>query len=121
MRKYAGEALVGAYYTNHYHPDLPFAKNRELKQAYQERFGENTITDMRIPLTYDAVLLFADAVRRAGTTERERIREALAATRGFQGATGTITFDEAGDPRSKEASILRFETDRSVLVQSVAP
>jgi branched-chain amino acid transport system substrate-binding protein len=121
MRKYADEALLGAYYTTHYHPDLPFENNRLLKRLYRERFGVERITDMRIPLTYDAVLLFADALRRAGGTESERVLKALYRTRGFRGATGTIEFCESGDPKSKEASILRFEEGRSVLVQSVAP
>lgn len=121
MRKYAGESVVGAYYTTHYHPDLPFERNRELKRLYSERFGVDRITDMRIPLTYDAVLLFADAVERAGSTKRGSVLEALRGTRGFRGTTGTINFDENGDPQGKEASILRFERDRSVLVLSVAP
>ena len=121
MRTYGGDAVVGAYYTTHYHPDLPFENNRVLKRLYRERFGVDRITDMRIPLTYDAVLLFADAVRRAGSVESERVLEALYRTQGFQGATGTIEFDESGDPKSKEASILRFEEGQSVLVRSVAP
>jgi branched-chain amino acid transport system substrate-binding protein len=121
MRKYANDALPGAYYTTHYHPDLPFEHNRVLKRLYRERFGVERITDMRIALTYDAVLLLADALRRAGATGSERVLEALYGTRGFRGATGTIEFDETGDPRSKEASILRFEEGRSVLVRSVAP
>jgi len=121
MRKYGGDAVVGAYYTTHYHPDLNFENNRILKRLYRERFGVERITDMRIPLTYDAVLLFADAVRRAGGTESEGVLEALYRTQGFRGATGTIEFGESGDPKSKEASILRFEENRSVLVRSVAP
>jgi len=121
MRAYGGDAVVGAYYTTHYHPDLPFESNRVLKRLYRERFGVERITDIRIPLTYDAVLLFADAVRRAGSVESERVLEALYRTQGFQGATGTIEFGESGDPKRKEASILRFEERRSVLVHSVAP
>ncbi|MCF8062900.1 MAG: ABC transporter substrate-binding protein [Deltaproteobacteria bacterium] len=121
MRKYGRDAVLGAYYTTHYHPDLPFENNRILKRLYRERFGVERITDIRIPLTYDAVLLFADAVRRAGSTERELVLKALRRTRGFQGATGTIEFGDTGDPKSKEASILRFEERQSILILSVAP
>ena len=103
-----GMPLTGAYYSTHYHPDVPFAGNRHLKEMYKTRFGEERITDMRIPLTYDSVRLFADALRRAGRLERESVIKALASTRSFQGAAGTIAFDSQGDPRSKEAIILRF-------------
>lgn len=121
MRKYAGDAVLGGCYTTHYHSDLPFDRNRKLKRLYHERFGQERITDMRIPLTYDAVLLFVHAVERAGSTDRARVLKALAETRGFQGATGTIGFDEMGDPQGKEAIILRFDKEGSVLVHSVGP
>lgn len=120
MREYAGEALVGAYYSTHYHPDLPFPKNRRLQEVYRRRFGQEVV-DMRIPLTYDAVHLFAHAVKRAGSTQGDRVREAVAATTEFVGATGTITFDADGDPKDKETSILRFEKDCSVFIKSVSP
>jgi branched-chain amino acid transport system substrate-binding protein len=119
MRQYAGEALLGGYYTTHYHPDLPFVENVELKRIYKERFGLAKIDDIRIPLTYDSVMLFMEAVRRAGCPDRGAIREALASTQNFRGATGTITFDEHGDPMGKEAVILRFEKERSAFIHSI--
>ncbi len=121
MRRYAGDALTGAYYSTHYHPDVPFAENRHLKEMYKTRFGENRITDMRIPLTYDSVRLFADALRRAVRLDRESVLKALASTRSFQGAAGTIAFDSQGDPRSKEAIILRFGPHQSAFIRSVTP
>ncbi len=119
MRYYGGDALVGAYYTTHYHPEVPFAQNRALQKLYQQRFDLEKVTDMRIPLTYDAVAVLVDAVRRAGAPDRESIREALAATKKFQGATGTITFDQNGDPKAKEAIILKFEKEKSVFIHSM--
>lgn len=37
---------------------------------------------------YDGVMLVADAIRRAGSTDKEKIREAMQATRGFVGVMG---------------------------------
>jgi branched-chain amino acid transport system substrate-binding protein len=45
----------------------------------------------------------------------------LAATKNFQGATGTITFDENGDPVNKVAVILKFENGTSVYVKTIKP
>ena len=42
-----------------------------------------------------------DAVRRAKTKDRAGILEAVAATKDFQGALGTWSFDENGDTTSK--------------------
>ena len=37
---------------------------------------------------YDGVMLVADAIRRAGGTDRDKVREAMQATRGFAGVMG---------------------------------
>ena len=44
------------------------------------------------PLGYDAMMLVADAIGRAGSAEPAKIREALAATRGFKAVTGEISY-----------------------------
>jgi branched-chain amino acid transport system substrate-binding protein len=72
-------------------------------------------------LAYDAALVLADAVRRAGSGDRKNIRDALAATSGFSGATGTITLDESGDPINKEAVILKFENGSTVFWKTIKP
>lgn len=42
---------------------------------------------------FDAVNLIADAVRRAGSSDRAKVRDALAATRNFPAVTGDVSFD----------------------------
>ncbi len=59
------------------------------------------------PLAYDAVMMLADAIRRANSLDRSKIREALAQTQNFEGVSGVITFDENGDP-SKSAVIMEI-------------
>ncbi len=39
---------------------------------------------------YDGVLLVVDAIKRAGSTDKEKVREAMQATRGFQGVMGGV-------------------------------
>lgn len=39
---------------------------------------------------YDGVMLVADAIRRAGGTDRDKVREAMQATRGFVGVMGAV-------------------------------
>ncbi len=109
ISQYAGKAMEGAYQSNHWHSDVPFERNLHLKTAYEKKYGVKIIENMRIPLTYDSVYLFADAVKRAGSINPEKIREALSRTKGFKGATGTITFDQNRNPVGKEACILKFK------------
>lgn len=118
---YGGSALEGSYYSAQYHPAVPFARNQHLKKIYRDKYDMDNITNMRIPLTYDAVLIFSEAVQRAGSIEPDKIRDALARTKNFQGATGTITFNLNGDPMDKEASILGFQKGSWIFVKSLRP
>ena len=39
---------------------------------------------------YDGVMMAADAIRRAGSTDKERVRQAMQATRGYKGVLGSM-------------------------------
>jgi branched-chain amino acid transport system substrate-binding protein len=116
----AKEALIGSYQSAAWHPGAPFEKSIHLQNVYRARFGTN-IKNVSAPLSYDAVMLLVDAIRSAGTLDRKKIRDALASTKGFTGATGLITMDENGDPRNKEVIILRWDKDGSVYLKTITP
>jgi len=61
-----------------------------------------------------------DAIRRAGSTDGKRLRDALAETKDFAGVTGTITMDENRNP-VKPAVVLKVEGGRFRFAASVAP
>jgi len=119
--KYAGNALNGSYFSTHWHPKVQFAKSRHFLKIYREEYGMKEINITTVPLTYDAVMLLADAIGRAGCLEREKIRNAIAKTENFQGSTGSITLDQNGDPKNKEASIIKCEGGKFVFLKSVKP
>ena len=119
--EYAGDALSGSYYSAHWHPDVPFERNNHLKKMLKEKYGIEHIDNMRIPLTYDSLWLLAGAVKKAGSIDRSRVRNALSETEGFKGATGIISFDENGDPMNKEVSILKFENGSWKFIKSKRP
>ncbi|UCE53599.1 MAG: ABC transporter substrate-binding protein [Desulfobacterales bacterium] len=113
-------ALEGNYYSAHWHHDVSFPQSIHMKKMYYQKY-KSEIPSMNAPLTYDAVMLLADAIHRVGTFDRDRIRDALAETKGFQGATGTITFDEHGDPLNKPVVILKLGKDAPMYFKSIQP
>jgi branched-chain amino acid transport system substrate-binding protein len=72
-------------------------------------------------LSYDAVMLLADAVKRANSIKPQHIRAALAETQGFKGVTGDITFDGNRNPINKSAVILKYEKGSTVYYKTVQP
>ncbi len=117
---YAREALEGSYFSTFWHPNVPFRQSRQFIERYRAAHGNEEISSYA-PLAYDAVSLLADAIRRANSLAPEAIREALADTREFAGATGSFTFNADGDPVSKGASILQFNKGRWVFYRAFAP
>lgn len=89
----AGDSIVGSYFTNHYSADDMDPAVQSFIRKYRERFGGN-VPDAFSILAYDAVMMVADALERAGSTDNNAVAEALAATTGFKGAAGSITIDE---------------------------
>ena len=52
--------------------------------------------------------VLADAIKRAGSTDGQKVRDALAATKDFDGVTGKITINEKRDA-TKSAVILQIK------------
>ncbi|MDR0636690.1 MAG: ABC transporter substrate-binding protein [Treponema sp.] len=71
-------------------------------------------------LGYDGYLVALDAIKRANSTDPLKIRDAIAATNGFVGATGTTTLDENGDA-TKSAFIKAVEGGKFVYKDIVNP
>lgn len=87
----AAEELEGAFFTNHYAPDVPWENSQAFVKKYKERY--NRTPSSMAAQAYDAAKLLADAMSRAKEMTPEGIRQAIQETKGFQGATGTITID----------------------------
>lgn len=118
LTEIGGEAVEGAYFSNHYSADDPSPVVRQFVAAYRKKYGVDP--DSIAALSYDAVKLLADAIRRAGSTEGKRVRDALADTRDFAVVSGAITMDADRNP-IKPAVILKVERGRFRFVTSIAP
>lgn len=113
--KYAGEAVNGSYLTETWHADAAPDKFRKLEKLYKEKYGESVE-----PLIFDSFAVLFDAVDRAKSLDPAKIRETLASTKNFKGASGNFSFDKNGD-LIKSMVILKFEKGATVFVKSVKP
>ncbi len=88
----AGAELEGAHFTNHYAPDVPWENSKKFFAAFTTKYRHEP-TSLSAQ-GYDSAMLLFDAIRRAAEPTPAAIRDALAATKDFQGATGSMTMDE---------------------------
>lgn len=118
LLKVAGNSLDGCYLSCHFSADDQAPKTTEFVAKFKAKYGE-TPDDMAA-LGYDSAMILADAIKRAGTTEPQKLRDAIAATRNHDGITGTITLDAARNA-SKPAVILTIGKGGFQFVETVKP
>jgi branched-chain amino acid transport system substrate-binding protein len=93
--KLGGESVEGLYTATGFFTEDPDPRVQQYVEEFEQQYGAKP--NFHAALAYDAMMLLADAVERAGSTESEVIRQALADTKDFPGLTGSITFTAAGD------------------------
>ncbi len=118
LLKVAGNSLDGCYLSCHFSADDKSPKTTEFVAKYQAKYGE--IPDDMAALGYDSAMILAEAIKRAGTTEPQQLRDAIAATKDHAGITGTITLDAARNA-SKPAVILTIDKGGFQFVETVKP
>ena len=88
-------------------------------KKYKAKYNGETPDDMAA-LGYDSAIILAEAIKKAGTTDGEKLRAAIAATMAHPGITGSITLDEKRNA-TKPAVILGIGGGGFQFVQTVAP
>lgn len=115
----SAEDLEGAVYCSGYGAGA----NPEFEAAYQAKYGA-AITGMFEPLGYDAAMIMCEALKvaegkglEAGSDDyKQAVIDAMAATSGLEGLTGTFSFDEYNDP-IKSASMMKLEGGAEVFTE----
>ncbi|MGH7528478.1 MAG: branched-chain amino acid ABC transporter substrate-binding protein [Gemmatimonadales bacterium] len=96
----AGPLAEGVYLTAAYFPKIASEANRRFVEAFRRKYPDAGLPNQPAAATYDALYLLRDVIGRVGS-KREAVRRALAgvgsATPPFEGVTGTVSFDAAGD------------------------
>ncbi|MBL8795754.1 MAG: ABC transporter substrate-binding protein [Planctomycetia bacterium] len=80
------------YWTTLFVADGSQPPAQEFARRYEQRFGQPPLPASA--QSHDAVLLFAEAIRRAKSGQGDKVREELAGFQDFQGLTGPIRWEK---------------------------
>jgi ABC-type branched-chain amino acid transport systems, periplasmic component len=119
LLKVAGNALDGSFFSCHFSSADKSPVVQGFVEKFKAKYNGETPDDMAA-LGYDSAMILADAIKRAGSTEPEKLRDAIAATKEHQGITGKITLDEHRNA-NKPAVILTIGNGGFDFVETVAP
>jgi branched-chain amino acid transport system substrate-binding protein len=114
----AGDALTNTFYSTHFSPIKDTPEVQKFVKAYQAKYNGET-PDAMAALGYDSALVLADAIKRAGTTESSKLRDAIATT-DIVGATGRTKIDEHRNA-PKAAVIITVENRKFKFLKDVQP
>jgi branched-chain amino acid transport system substrate-binding protein len=129
--KIAGKRINGAYYTTVAAPVGYNPESAEFAKKFKQRFGKE-VQSFGI-YGYDAAAVGIKAIENAINDQggkkptRQQVSAAVRRVKDFKGVTGSITFDNKGDPVHAKYFVLKFEEGKypgkvvKVLEQSSAP
>lgn len=113
MAKIAGSAVVGSYYTSVAGPPDAYPETAAFAKKYKQRFGKET--ESFGMYGYDATLVGIKAIEgwiKANPGKKPSRADVVTAVRNiknFKGVTGSIEFDNKGDPVKAKYFVLQFE------------
>ena len=117
--KIGQDAVEGTYFSTHYAPDVATQKSKDFVAAYGKRWSGKT-PDAMAALGYDSAMLLVDAMKKANSTDGQKVRDILATTKNFEGVTGNTTINEKRDA-TKSAVILQVKGGKFHFVETVNP
>lgn len=101
-------------------PDSPKADVQRFIRAYRTEYKRNP-ENAFAALGFDTLSLIVDAIRRARSTDRQRIRDALAGTKGFKGVTGTISYEGGRRVPKKSVTIIKVTRGKLSFAGEMTP
>lgn len=114
-----GKAVENMYFTGHFHKDAATTdRAKEYIKRYEAKYKKDA--DAFSALGADSYFMMVDAIKRAGSTDGTKIRDALVAMKDFKGVSGTITMGDSGNP-IKSMVINKVEGGKFVYVTTVNP
>jgi branched-chain amino acid transport system substrate-binding protein len=113
-----GKDLDGSFLSNHYSVDDPSPAIQKFVSEYKARY--NAVPDALAGLGYDSAMVLFDAIKRAGTTEGPKVRDAIAQTKEYPGVTGKITLD-AERNANKPAVVLEIKDGKFLYRETITP
>jgi len=91
----AKDAAEGLIVATPWYPERNDPKVKAFVAKYEKTYGKKP--DQFAAQAYDAFYIMTNALKAAGTADRDRLRDSMAATMNFQGVLGRFSFDAERD------------------------
>ena len=119
FQQVGGEAVEGATFSTFFANDVPINKTSEaFLKAFRDEYKKEP--PAVAALGYDAYMVVLDAIKRANSTDPQKIRDAIAQTKDFEGSAGSITIN--AERNADKAAVFKTVKDgKFVFLTTVKP
>jgi len=112
-----GPAVEGSMVALGFSPEQATPETARYIESYKKKYGtEPGVFDAQ---GYDAVMILADAIKRANSADPKVFRSELARTRNFKGVSGTITIRDNREPIKSPLALLVVKGGKFALKRKV--
>lgn len=111
-------AVEGTFFSNHYSPQDQDPKVVEFVKAYKAEYNQEP--SALAVLGYDCALVVIDAIKRAGSDDPGKIRQALEETKKLQITTGLLSIDNNHNP-IKSAVVVEIKNGQQIFKEKINP
>ncbi|PLX39809.1 MAG: branched-chain amino acid ABC transporter substrate-binding protein [Deltaproteobacteria bacterium] len=125
LMELCGDLCKGYYFSTHYAAKGAKGATKEFIDRYTAKYGE--VPDDVAALTWDATRIVLKGIQQAGeltgklSKDREAIRDGLSSITKFDGITGSMSFDEQGDPVKCAVVVKITDEGEFEFTESVCP
>lgn len=114
------EAAQSLYLTTLYAPDDPDPKAKAFADKYRSKYKEDP--NSNAAFSYEATMVLAEAMKKAGKIESEAIAKALETVANLSVPSGSFTMDpKTHNPLNKPVVVLQVKGEGFAFVSKVAP
>ena len=115
LDKSSYSAIENSYFTNHFSMEDQSEKIQNFLKDYRETYKEDPSAFSA--LGYDAIYMMKSAIEKAGTTDKQKVVDALKGIE-YDGITGYLTFDDHNNP-VKAVTVLKIENGKYIIDSKV--
>ncbi len=113
-----GKSIEGSYFSDHYFVGDTRPIVKTFVTEYVRRHQKSP--EANASLGYDALKIFVAAIQRAGSLDGKAIRDQIAATKDYEGVSGTITMGADRNP-IKPVAMIKIENGQMQFAGWVKP
>jgi branched-chain amino acid transport system substrate-binding protein len=109
-----GDATEGTIMCQTYHPSSTAKHIKDFTEKFNSKYGRNP--DPNAAQSYDAIMILGQAMAKVGVEDKAKLRDEIAATKGFKGVTGSVGFDSTGDS-PRDMMVIQIQNGKYTLAE----